>query len=389
MFNTKQYKTKTFYRKRNNGSVKGASLSAIDVGYSSVKIFSENLAGVFPSYAVRSSKEAVWTPPDTHIVYRDIDSGEQWLVGEAAQDEVSQGDATVSEQAVFARTRYDDPMFLVLARTGIGIGMTEEEYERRNGKPLHLQTGLPPRYMEGGDVKELKNALAGRHRFGLKVGSAPERIYDITVPRENIGVMEQPKGTLMSIAMDNSHRFVPGAKEYFSKNILIFDAGFETLDIYPIKNNHVGDKQTFTQFSMRQVFKETIDVIRDKYGEDVSLIGFQRCLGDGYVRCHGKFNSRNQEFGDILEAVSADVCDRAMEMLGQIYGLYEYDYLVITGGTGAAWNAMIREKLKGLETLTIVEGNQNDTSLPFMLANVRGYYMYLYEKVSRAVAKRG
>ena len=381
--NTKTYKTKTDIIARNNGSVKDAWLCAVDYGYSSVKIFSQNTIAVYPSYAKRFDGDIVGSPPPEHIVYRDLDTNERWLVGEAAQNDVRQDDATISEEAVFGRARYDDPMFLVLVRTGLGLGCRKNEYGNPLGKTVYVQSGLPPKYMKM-DTPKLTDVIAGRHRFALKVGSAPERMFDITVQRRNISIMEQPKGTLYSIAKDNSHRFVPESPDYFNKNLIVFDAGFGTLDIFPIRNNHVVDKQTFPEYSMREVLKQTIAGIYDAYGTDVSLIGLQKCLGDGYVKCHDKFSSKNKPFGDILEASSRKVCDDAMERLGQILPLYEYDYLVITGGTGAAWDDQIREKLKEIDGLKIVDGNQNDTDLPFMFANVRGYYMYLYDRTLKA-----
>ena len=384
MEDTRRYKTRTEIRNRPNGGAKGAWLCAADFGYSSVKIFSQNTVAVFPSFARRFSGETVGTLPDSHIIYKDLENGEQWLVGEAAQNDVGQNDATISEEAVFGRARYDDPMFLVLVRTGLGIGIRKNEYGDPFGKTVYIQTGLPPKYLKT-DTKPLTKTIAGRHRFSLRIGDAPEEIFDITVKPENISVMEQPKGTLMSVAMDNSHRFIRGSQKYFNKNVLVFDAGFGTLDIFPIINNHVADKQTFPEFSMKQVLKETISTIYEKYGEEVSLIGIQKCLGEGVIRCHDKFSSKNEPFSDILEECSSRVCDEALERLGQIYRLYEFDYLIITGGTGAAWNEQIREKLKGLSSLMIIDGNQNDTTLAFLFANVRGYYMYLYEKVSRMV----
>ena len=73
------------------------------------------------------------------------------------------------------------------------------------------------------------------------------------------------------------------------------------------------------------------------------------------------------------------VCEEAVAWLTQMFPLYEYDYLIITGGAGAAWSAKIREILKDMETLKIIDGNCNDT-LPFVFANVRGYFLYRYSK---------
>ena len=71
-----------------------------------------------------------------------------------------------------------------------------------------------------------------------------------------------------------------------------------------------------------------------------------------------------------------------------MYELYEFNYFVITGGTSAAWADTIRQTLSGIEGLVVIDGNQNDKSLSFDYSNARGYYMYLYEKVSRSLRQQ-
>ena len=53
------------------------------------------------------------------------------------------------------------------------------------------------------------------------------------------------------------------------------------------------------------------------------------------------------------------------------------------GGTADAWKDMIREELKEMETLEIIDGNCND-NLPYIFANVRGYYLYRIAKLQAA-----
>ena len=56
----------------------------------------------------------------------------------------------------------------------------------------------------------------------------------------------------------------------------------------------------------------------------------------------------------------------------------EFDYMAITGGTGAAWSSYIRnsEYFKDCDTVKIISGNQGDPTLPYIFSNVRGYYIY-------------
>ena len=55
--------------------------------------------------------------------------------------------------------------------------------------------------------------------------------------------------------------------------------------------------------------------------------------------------------------------------------LEDFDYLLVTGGTGAAWFDMLQERYKGMSTLHIISGNQNEKMAP-IYNNVRGYYIY-------------
>ena len=63
----------------------------------------------------------------------------------------------------------------------------------------------------------------------------------------------------------------------------------------------------------------------------------------------------------------------------------EFQYIVITGGTGAAWKRYFEDTFQGLKTTTLLYGNQND-GLPFVYSNVRGYYLYRYNMLGRDVA---
>ncbi|MGN0241317.1 MAG: hypothetical protein ACI4CS_06490, partial [Candidatus Weimeria sp.] len=70
-----------------------------------------------------------------------------------------------------------------------------------------------------------------------------------------------------------------------------------------------------------------------------------------------------------------DICNEAIERLASSISLADYDYMIVTGGTGAAWYPYIEERFKGFTTLKLLRGNQND-GLPFVYANCRGYYLY-------------
>ena len=191
-------------------------------------------------------------------------------------------------------------------------------------------------------------------------------------------------GTLMSISIDSNHKFIKQAGSYLNSSILILDGGHGTWDTFEIANNRVVAKKTFDEFSMRRVLEKTIEAIENKYRTVISPVAIQKCLETGvFSQKEGKFTSKKVPFAEILEEQSNLMFDAMINRLAETQDFSSYDYIVITGGTGYAWEKMIKEKLSQIEGLKFIDGNQNDETLPFDFANARGYYMYLYQKNSR------
>lgn len=386
---TVSFKTKTMFTNRSDKQLKGVYPVALDIGYSGVKIFSPNKVGVFPSYArPYVNNGTVGKLPDDYIVYKDLDSGENWLVGNMAQTDVNVNEAIDSDEAIYGRQRYFDPMFKVISRVGLGIAMMPNKYAEIGSRRLVVQTGLPPKYTSDSTI--LRQVLSGTHNFSVQIGSNKPVEFHFELKPEDIHIIIQPMGTLYSAAINSEHRFTNASTEYLSKNVLIFDAGFGTFDLFLIKNHSIKNSESFSNLGMKQVFKETSDAIYQKYGEKVSVSEMQRLLKTGYVRTFDRqtFSTKDEPFGDLLEAASEKVCMNAIEKMAQIYPLQEMDYLIITGGTGAAWENMIRSKFKNMQTLNILSGNQNETTLPFVFANARGYYMYLFSILEKEIMQK-
>ena len=381
--------TKTKYIKRDNKSPRDdVYLIAMDIGYSSVKVFSPETVAIFPSYAVRDiGNGTAGTLSNDYIQYENLDTGEKWFVGKMAQDGLSDDDTSVSESSLYGRDRYRDPMFRVIAECGLGIACMHNQDRSYNAKTICIETGLPPRYISTGspDCAELTKTLSGKHRFALKIGQKEAMLFDLSIDAENVHIMPQPMGTLFSVSVDRNNTLIPEAAKYFNKNVLIFDGGFGTLDFYPIKAHVIQKSETYNTLGMKRVLEEATETIRNRYQKDISVPAMQKYLERGTFRYFepATLTTRDEPLEEIITECSKKVCREAIEKMMQVYRLYEYDYLIVTGGTGAAWLEQIREHLKNMSTLTIVDGAQNDT-LPGVFANVRGYYMFRYsDLVSR------
>lgn len=389
MIETKNFRTKSEYHARENVMVDNTWGMALDIGYSSVKGFSPNSAFCFPSYAKIMDKQQLnlGFKKENEIIFENHKNGEKWLVGASAQDMLSTHDTTESEEAIYGRHRYSSPMFKVVAATGLGLGMLTNQYGSSDGKTLLLQTGLPPKYLKA-DKKSLKKALAGDHDFSITIGNVTQRMT-FTLPEENISVMAQPLGTLLSISTDNKGRLIKDAIKYTTSNVLIFDAGFGTLDTFDLRNRFVENQETSDEVGMKAVLEETKTQIFNKYGEDISVVAMQKILEDGFIVMFDEENmiSEKIEIADILEEANEKICDKAIAKVKEYTSsLRDHQYLVVTGGTGDAWFEQIKRHFSGMATLNVVSGNQNDT-LPIVYSNVRGYYMYQYNKIKADVSK--
>ena len=225
--------------------------------------------------------------------------------------------------------------------------------------------------------------FVGHHHFSVKIGSNKAVEYNIDIDSDDVLIMMQPMGTLYSAAINADHKFTSVSKEYLKKNVLIFDGGFGTFDLFLVKNHEIKNSESFSNLGMKQVFKETAKAIQQKYGETISVTEMQKLLKTGYVRTFDRatYSTKEEPFEDLLNEASEKVCRQAIEKTAQIYPVQELDYLIITGGTGAAWESEIKKTFKNMQTLTIVSGNQNETDLPYFFANARGYYMYLFSYI--------
>ncbi len=386
MINTHNFKTKTIFTERKNESVDGIWTVALDIGYSAVKGFSNNMIYSFPSYCRKMTNQMLsfGETNKTDIMYKDNETGEQWVVGAAAQEMITSDETRDSIAELYGRNRYFSDIFKVISRVGMGIGMLTNQYDSPNGKKLVLQTGLPPAYLKS-DTPLLKEALAGHHNFSIKIGNKQWVSLAYDLPEENIYVMPQPMGTLLSISTDNSGKTVPEAAKYFKSSMLIFDPGFGTLDVFNIRNKMIESSETFDNLGMKRVLQETSDMIMDKFHQEVPVPAMQKLLTTGEVKCFNRKERKTtmNDFSDLLEKANEKVCYEALQKVDNIYNnLIDHDYLVVTGGTGDAWKSIITEYYSGMDSLKIINGNQNDM-LPTIFSNVRGYYLYIVNKMKR------
>lgn len=390
---TRQYKTKTILQTRQNPMVNGVWGIAIDIGYSAVKIYAPNTIASFPAYTRKvemgTTDTAIGYLEKSNIAYRD-ESGE-YFVGKNAEELVRTGEADSSNANIGVRDRYYSKEFQVISRCGLAMGMMRNSYGNPEGKELYITTGLPTEYIKT-DVPLIKEVLSGKHKFSMKIGNNSWMDFEFTLEEDHISVIPQPMGTLMSICYDENGKQTPDAKKYLAANSLIFDPGFGTLDTFSIKNQYPSSSKTWSDLGMLRVLQEAAKIVEKDYNTQISIPAMQKVLAEGVFKTkfdHKTKSIRQVEFGDILEKASKMVCEEALNTLDGYYNYFQdEDYLIVTGGTGAAWYDWIKEHYKNFSTLTILRSEAPDSNVPIIFSNVKGYYMMQLKSLKESMKDR-
>lgn len=355
---------------------------AVDIGFSGVKGLSPNKVFCFPSY-VKKMDNSLMSVDDDDIYYKDEDGF--YMIGTKAQDLIK-ADDTNDTGSNFDRNRYYTKEFIVLARTAVAIGLMDNE-ERKNHPVLKpfVQTGLPAAYLKE-DAPKIKSAFCKHGAYEVKIGNGPWMKFENTLNQRDISVMSQPAGTLNSLLFDDNGDRQENAKDLMNKNIIIADIGFGTFDPYGIVNRERVLEESINNLGMKRVLEVASEYIYKDYGKDIRISQMRKYMKDGEFKIVDiqAMKSKTVPLDGYIEKACKEVATMAAKKLYEIAGYFrDYNILVVTGGTGAAWFTYFKEILSGLEGLLIIPGNEGN-KLPIYYANARGYYMSAYRRLRKS-----
>lgn len=374
--NPKEYRTPQDFVNRQHPKFSGGFLVGLDAGYSSMKVFAEDKYFYFPTFAKKMGEDMLGIIQEQSIIYEDLETGDQYMLGYVAQNMVNEDDTSDTEGEWYSRKRYSNKKFRILCNAALAIA-TENKAENED---IVIQTGLPTDYM--GDKANLVAALCKPSKFRICIGFGEWKTFEngIQVKPENVYVMPQPAGSLYSVMINKQGEMIA---DFMGKtNTLVMDVGFGTFDFFGVKKGRLDCKASITNVGMKAVLDETSHHIRDELGEDIHVSAMQSILEKGTVQCMNddddELRSEDRPIAELLERASREVFEDAFEKARATTNNFRgYNNIVIAGGTGRAWYDWFKEKMKGLSNVNVFACNRND-ELPFILGNVRGYYMYRY-----------
>lgn len=348
----------------------------IDIGYSGVKAVAPNMWYCFPAFVKKMDTKLI-VNDENDIYYRDQDG--LYMVGAQAQELVWAGD-TSDSSSVFDRNRYFTKEFIILARVAVALGLSGTNGKHRP----YIQTGLPAAYLKE-DAPKIRTAFTAPGMYEIKVGDSPWKKYETAFRNNDISVIAQPSGTLNSLMFGDDGEEREAARDLLRKNLLIADFGFGTFDPYGIMHGKRVMEESFNDLGMKRVLETASSYLYDDYRVDVRIPQMRKYMHEGYVNIVDIQHMTNKSIpiAPYIDRACKEIAEIAIRKMYEVADYFQnYHYLIVTGGTGAAWFDIIKEKLKGMGQLTILPGNDGN-SLPMYMANVRGYYMFAYRRLKK------
>lgn len=364
------FATKTDFRTVSHAKSDKEFIIGLDLGYSATKCITENEAFCIPSFSREIKGELIAELGVNEVVYINED-GRSYSVGERALKGLKRGE-NVKETDIYGRNHYMAPEYLIQYRVGLGISLWNRS--PMDQRPIFIETGLPPAYLSEDSVY-MRKVMEGRHVFTIRKGKVVKN-FDIVIDSKQIDIINQPMGTVASIGTDESGKNQSKVGHYLKSRILVFDGGFGTLDTFCIRSGVVESKDTDDTLGMRRVLDETRQSIikENNINVGISIPEMQECLNTGKYSYTDRmtFHTKEIDIAPYIRAANAKVREEAFNSCSDIYP--DIDYLIMTGGTGAAWCRFFAEKLKHATHIKVVPGN-SQSNLPHIYANARGYYM--------------
>ncbi|QUH22083.1 ParM/StbA family protein [Alkaliphilus sp. B6464] len=350
----------------------------LDVGFSATKIFSMFGYHKYPSVVRKIRKrdlDNIKYSDDCYILYKTSDR-DIWLVGHAVINRTF--DQLTNEDTLYTENRLNSEENLVLNRVGIALALMKDDFSFVKNPAIRLCVGLPEKQVDS-HADSYIDLLMGHHEFEIKIGSRDWQKIKVDVEEENISVLSQPFGTLLSLASDRKGKIIN--ENLLKKDrTLIYDGGFGTIDTFLIENGNIVNSTTDPTLAMKDIFNEARDTIAEKTDIMLQLHQFNYYLskdqGERFIWYNG---NQKYDLDPDIKLSTINFAEDNIKMLNQQYrGFNNVDSIIVTGGTGKVFFPFFQLNIpKNIQLAEVKDSTDKNEDFDCVYANSVGFFNYI------------
>ena len=370
-------------------------LIAIDPGFDSMKVLANGIHFKFPFCAVETDERKMsdYSGRSGFILYKDS-SGATWRVGQYARtvmydNKDSQDDPMAR---LYTEARFVSPEAAVGILSAIAKAI---ELTGLYGEDLDIRLIVAlPHAVRNKYASTVTGLLAGDQRFFMTFDNESEKEFRFTIHEQNVMTVSQTIAAILGETSDDNG-FIDESKFKYLANgpTLVIDGGYYTMGLVPVsRGGSVDDDraESNTNYAMKNVNLGVAKEIADAR-PDIKHYAVEYLLSQGEtsVRYMDKDQGKvvNIDLSAIREKKLQSVCSNLIRYLNKQYdNLIDFRYILVTGGTGAAFFNQLLDYYKGtglmadehmLLTRPVIAGKE----LPLEFAVVVGAYKGLWGKL--------
>jgi plasmid segregation protein ParM len=292
----------------------------LDVGYGLTKAVADSgnqvcfESRVAPAEFIRFQADIGARGKPNGLTLHDAEEGALW-VGELASRQGRPG----AVRSPRDRDRVNDPITTHLAGAAFAMLLPGVEYAR-----LRVVTGLPVAYYR--DAVDLSQHLLGEHQVLLEGRS-------LTVEVEDVLVVPQPFGALLSLILDERGRLRTATLDLVEGKVGVLDIGSYTTDLVLVEGLEYiearsGSIEVGVSTALNMVRKVLLDDYRVSY-EDHEL---EQAMRRGWLVVDGQKRSLNGLASDRLDPVARSIEAQARTL----WNISTLTAMVLAGGGALA-----------------------------------------------------
>ena len=372
-------------------------LIAIDPGFDSMKVIANGVHFKFPFSAVETDERKMsdYGGRKGFILYKDR-SGATWRVGQYARTLMYENKSEQEDPSakLYTEERFISPEAAVGISSAIAkaIDLTGF-YDAQAELDIRLIVALP-HAVRSKYAPTVAGLVSGEQRFYMTFDNGEEKEYRFNIEEANVMTVSQTIAAILGETSDDNG-YIDESKYHYLANgpTLVVDGGYYTMGLVPVsRGGSVDDDhaESNTNYAMKNVnlgvAKEIAATRPDIKHYSVEYLLSQ---GETEIRYMDKAQNKvvNIDLSAIREKKLQTVCNNFIRYMNKKYSdLVDFRYVLVTGGTGAAFFNQLLAYYKG--TGVMDEGHMLLThptlagkELPIEFSVVTGAYKGLRGKL--------